>query len=70
MASLVEPTSNGDWPGSGLKVFKCIRAHTSSGSEPDWAVATNVGDKVQVGGLDTWEIVGFTPAWGAIVNLP
>ncbi len=65
--SIVEPSTNTSANGvtdAGQKVFKCIRTHTSDAlSKPAWSGAVNPGDLVQDGGLDTWYLLGTTPAY-------
>jgi hypothetical protein len=58
---ICEPTANGSTPAAGNKVFKCIRQHLVTKPEPNWDAALAAGDPVKIEGLDTWELVGWTP---------
>ena len=58
-ATIVEPSTNTGTTNGGERVFRCIIAGTTSGTEPIWP--TTLNSTIVDGGV-TWQLVGFTPA--------
>lgn len=69
-ADVVEPTTNGDWPATGLQVWKCTTYGTSGAVEPTWPVGPTPGVTTVSDGSCVWTYLGITPDWATIESLP